>query len=232
MAAGADRLELDVHGTADGHVVVLHDALLDRTTDGSGPVREQTLAAVQRLDAGARFTAPDGSHPFAGRGIRIPTLDALLHAQPDVPLNIEIKQDQPAIEHTVLEVLDRYGARERTLLAAEHLHIMERIRAAAPDMLTGFASAEVADFVFRLRDGRMAGYRPIGVALQVPPSFGDVEIVTAESVRVAHDFGLEVHVWTINDPDEIDRLLDLGVDAIMTDLPAMAMDVYRRRGVR
>lgn len=232
MAAGADRLELDVHGTADGHVVVLHDALLDRTTDGSGPVREQTLAAVQRLDAGARFTASDGGHPFAGRGIRIPTLDALLHAQPDVPLNIEIKQDQPAIEHAVLDVLDRYGARERTLLAAEHLHIMERIRAAAPDMLTGFASAEVADFVFRLRDGRMSGYRPIGVALQVPPSFGDVEIVTAESVRVAHDFGLEVHVWTINDPDEIDRLLDLGVDAIMTDLPAMAMDVYRRRGVR
>lgn len=232
LDAGAERLELDVHATSDGHVVVLHDALLDRTTDGTGPVRALTLDALRRLDAGARFTAPDGSRPFAGRGIRVPTLDALLAAHPDVPLNIEIKQDEPAIEDAVLAVLDRHGARERTLLAAEHIHIMERIRAAAPDMLTGSASAEVADFVFRLREGRLADHRPAGVALQVPPSFGDIEIVTAESVRAAHDLGLEMHVWTINDADEIDRLLDLGVDAIMTDLPAMAMDVYRRRGVR
>jgi glycerophosphoryl diester phosphodiesterase len=211
---------------------VLHDPLVDRTTDGSGPVRALTLEDLQRLDAGARFVAPDGSQPFRGRGVRVPTLDALLAAHPDVPLNIEIKQDEPAIEDAVLAVLDRHGARERTLLAAEHIHIMERIRAAAPDMLTGSASAEVADFVFRLREGRLADYRPVGVALQVPPSFGDIEIVTQESVRAAHDLGLEVHVWTINDADEIERLLDLGVDAIMTDLPAMAMDVYRRRRVR
>lgn len=212
--------------------MVLHDETLDRTTDGNGPVRALSLAEVQRLDAGARFTAPDGSQPFRGRGIRVPTLDALLAAHPGVPLNIEIKQDEPAIEREVLAVLDRHGARERTLLAAEHLHIMERIRAAAPDMLTGFAAAEVADFIFRVRDGRMADYRPAGVALQVPPAHGDIDIVTPPVVRAAHDLGLEVHVWTINDAAGIERLLDLDVDGIMTDLPAMAMDVFRRRGLR
>jgi glycerophosphoryl diester phosphodiesterase len=232
LAAGAERLELDVHATSDGHVVVFHDAELDRTTDGTGLVRERTLAELKQLDAGARFTAPDGSRSFDGRGIRVPTLDELLAAHPGVPLNIEIKQDEPAIEPAVLAVLDRHGARERTLLAAEHLNIMQRIRAAAPDVLTSFAADEVADFVFRLQEGRMADYRPAGVALQVPPSFGDIQIVTTESVRAAHDHGLEVHVWTINEPAEVDRLLDLGVDAIMTDLPAMAMDVYRRRGLR
>jgi glycerophosphoryl diester phosphodiesterase len=233
LAAGADRLELDVHATADGHVVVFHDETVDRTTDGSGPVKSRTLVELKRLDAGHQFCAPDGSYPFRGRGIRIPTLDELLAAAPDVPLNIEIKQDHPAIEAAVLAVLDRHRARERTLLAAEEGSIMTRIRAAAPDVVTSFSAPEVADFVFRLRDGRLgADYRPQGVALQVPPSYEGTDIVTAESVSAAHGLGLEVHVWTINVADEMDALLDLGVDALMTDFPAVAAAVLRRRGQR
>lgn len=232
LADGADRLELDVHATADGHVVVLHDPVVDRTTDGTGEVRRLPLAALRRLDAGHRFRAADGTFPFRGRGITVPTLDELLAAHPGVPLNIEIKQDDPPIEAAVLAVLDRHGARESTLLAAEHAHIMHRIRAAAPDVVTSFSAQEVGEFVFRLRDGRLADYRPAGVALQVPPSFEGTAIVTAESVAAAHRLGLEVHVWTINDPGEMEALLDLGVDALMTDLPAVAAAVLRRRGAR
>lgn len=213
-------------------MVVLHDPVLDRTTDGSGPVRERTLAEVKQLDAGYRFTTPAGEQPWLGRGIRIPTLDELLAAHRGVPLNIEIKQDEPAIEQAVLAVLDRHGARDATLLAAEHAPIMARIRAAAPGMLTSCSAAEAAEFVFRLRDGRLAGWTLPAVALQVPPSYEGIEIVTAESVAAAHDLGLEVHVWTINDPAEMESLLALGVDAIMTDVPALAMDVLRRRGLR
>ncbi len=200
LAAGAERLELDVHATADGHVVVLHDPTVDRTTDGSGAVHTLSLAELKRLDAGARFTLSDGTTPFRGRGVRVPTLAELLEACPGVPLNIEIKQEEPAIEAAVLAVLDRFDARERTLLAAEESVIMDRIRVAAPEMLTSFAAPEVADFVYRFRDGRLDDYRPPGIALQVPPSFGDVTIVSAESVAAAHRLGLEVHVWTINEP--------------------------------
>src|SRR5204862_4752853 len=142
------------------------------------------------------FTAADGSHPWRGRGIRVPTLRELLVAFPDVPLNIEVKQAEPPIVEAVLAELDRAGARERILLAAEHHEILEHIRAAAPGMLTSFSAAEVADFVFRVRDRRLEDYRPRGVALQVPPVYGDVTIVTAQSLAVAHDLGLEVHVWT------------------------------------
>jgi glycerophosphoryl diester phosphodiesterase len=212
--------------------VVLHDPTVDRTTDGSGAVKAMRLAALQTLDAGAAFVAPDGSHPFRGQGIRVPTLRELLAAQPDVPLNIEVKQDDPPIVDHVLGDLDAFGARERTLLAAEHHHIMERIRAAAPDMPTSSSAAEVADFVYRLRDGRLDDYRPAAVALQVPPAFGGTAIVTAESVAAAHRFGLEVHVWTINDEAEMERLLDLGVDALMSDFPARGAGVLRRRGLR
>src|SRR5207249_2148432 len=197
LRAGADRLELDVHATADGHVVVLHDEALDRTTDGTGPVRGLPLAALQRLDAGCRFRAPDGTFPFRDRGLRVPALAAVLEAFPGGPPNTEKTQLSPPIEHTVVALLDRFAARAHTLLAAEDGTIMTRIRAAAPDMLTSFSAPEVAEFIYRLRDGELAGYRPPGVVLQVPPSFGDVQIITEASVAAAHALGLEIHAWTI-----------------------------------
>jgi glycerophosphoryl diester phosphodiesterase len=217
-----------VHATLDGVVVVIHDDVVDRTTDGTGRVAALPLAAVQRLDAGWHFRAPDGTRPFRGRGLRVPTLAAVLEAFPGVPLNVEVKQREPAIEATVLATLDRFGARAQTLLAAEDGTIMTRLRAAAPDVLTGFSAPEVSEFVYRLRDRRLAGYRPPGVALQVPPAFHDVAIITAESVAAAHALGLEVHAWTINDEAEMRALLALGVDGLMTDLPALAAAVLGR----
>lgn len=199
-------------------MVVIHDADVDRTTRGRGPVRRHTFAELRRLDAGG--------------GERVPSLDEVLRAHPGVPLNIEIKQDDPPIEELVLEILDRHGARETVLLAAEHARIMERIRRAAPDVLTSHSAAEVADFVSRLRGGRLTGYRPPGVAWQVPPSYQGTPIVTPDFVAAAHDLGTEVHVWTINSPTDMHALLDLDVDGIMTDVPAIAMKVLRERGLR
>jgi glycerophosphoryl diester phosphodiesterase len=133
-------------------------------------VKSLPLARVQRLDAGHHFRAEDGSYPHRGCGIRVPTLRELLAAHPDVPLNIEIKQDDPPIVDRVLADLDAYDARGRTCLAAEHHHIMEQIRAAAADVATSFSAFEVADFVSRLIEGRFDGYRPLGIALRCPPS--------------------------------------------------------------
>jgi glycerophosphoryl diester phosphodiesterase len=232
LAGGADRLELDVHGTADGAVVVLHDATLERTTDGAGPVRARTLAEVEVLDAGYRFAGPDGGFPFRGRGLRVPTLDALLAAFPDVALNVEVKQAEPPLVPAVLAVLDRHRARERVLLAAEDGAIMTSVRAAAPDVPTSASADEVAEFVRRLRDGQLADWRPRACALQVPAAWGGVPIVTREAVAAAHARGLEVHVWTVNDEAEMHALLDLDVDGLMSDFPARAAGVLRARGLR
>jgi len=218
-AEGADVLELDVHATADGEVVVLHDATLDRTTEGSGAVRERPWDEVRRLDAGFRFT-PDGGRtfPYRGQGVTIPRLADLMTALPAMPLNIEVKQGDPPIVGAVIALVR--GARAPVVLAAEHDAIMLAIRAAAPDLPTSLAAGEVAAFHDAVEHGRAPALPPSVVALQIPPRFGDIELVTAASVGAAHAAGVEMHVWTINDPAEIHRLLDLGVDGIVSDFPA------------
>jgi glycerophosphoryl diester phosphodiesterase len=232
LRAGADRLELDVHGTADGEVVVIHDATLDRTTNGSGEVRAHALADIQRLDAGHRFQDADGAFSFRGRGVRVPTLGEVVSGFPGVPLNIEIKQLDPPIEDAVLAVFDRFSARDQVLLAAEDGRIMTRIRGAADGMLTGSSVDDVVAFAEAWEAGRLESHRPPGVALQVPPDFLGKPLVTAELVEWAHRLGMEVHVWTIDDEVEMERLLGLGVDAIMTDLPHRAAATFRRLGLR
>jgi glycerophosphoryl diester phosphodiesterase len=228
LRAGADRLELDVHGTADGEVVVIHDPTLDRTTDGSGEVRARTLAEIRRFDAGYRFLDAAGAAPFRGRGVRVPTLAEVLAAFPGVPLNVEIKQRAPTIEDAVLAVFDRFAARAQVLLAAEDGRIMARIRERAGGVLTGSSVDDVVAFAEAWEAGRLDRYRHPGVALQVPPDFFGRPLVTRELVEHAHRLGVEVHVWTIDDPVEMERLLGLGVDGLMTDVPHRAAGVIGR----
>jgi glycerophosphoryl diester phosphodiesterase len=228
LAAGAQILELDVHASADGEIVVVHDATLERISGGRGLVREHSLRELKRLDAGYRFVTAAGEFPFRGKGLRIPTLAEVLERFSGTPLNIEIKQEGEGVIDRVLETIDRFGARGDVLVAAERLPLMRAIRSAAPDLLTGFCAEEVAEFLSHVASPR-ADYRPVGAALQVPPVFGEIEIVTEASVESAHQLGVEVHVWTINDPGQIERLLDIGVDAIMSDYPARAAPLLQRR---
>ncbi|MFN8640307.1 MAG: glycerophosphodiester phosphodiesterase [Candidatus Binatia bacterium] len=229
-ALGADYLELDVHATSDGEVVVLHDPLLDRTTNGSGPVREQRWRDVAQLDAGWHFTHDGHTFPYRGQGVRIPRLAEVLAAHPGRRFNIEIKQGDPAIVAATLAVLRHADALDRTLLAAEHDDIMAAIRAAVGDTVaTGMSVGDVVAFIDRLLRDDWADYAPPGTALQVPPAHDGIAIVSAASVAAAHRVGLEVHVWTINDAAEIDRLLDLGVDGVMSDLPGLVATAVRRR---
>jgi len=232
LTLGADMLELDVHASRDGVVVVFHDPTLDRTTNGTGPLRERSLYELQQLDAGYHFTRDGHDFPYRGHGLRIPTLEAVLKDFPLAHCNIEIKQADPPIVTDVLQVIRRLGAQHRVLLAAEHDPIMQQIRPLAGDIATSFSAAEVADFVGRQQAGGLDNYQPSGHALQIPPRFNDIELITEESIAAAHRCGLEVHAWTINDADEMKRLLGLGVDGIISDLPGLArvvVDAFVKR---
>ncbi|HEV8714444.1 MAG TPA: glycerophosphodiester phosphodiesterase [Candidatus Binatia bacterium] len=226
---GVSYVELDVHATHDGQIVVIHDETLERTTNGKGKVQEYTLAELRQLDAGYWFSTDTQQFPFRAAGVRIPTLAEVLREFPQLKFTVEIKQVEPPIEESVTTVVRDCGRAEDVILASEHDRVISRVRTLAPDIATSFATGDVVDFIQRVSTGQLAEYRPAGLALQIPPKFHEVPLVTAETVTAAHALGLEIHVWTINEPQEMERLLDLGVDGIMSDFPGRLREVVRRR---
>ena len=232
VAQGAAILESDVHVSRDGALVLIHDDELGRTTDGSGRVADHTLAELRALDAGHRFSPRgDGRFPYRGRGVRIPTLEKALEAFPHVHWNLELKERIPALIEKTVALVRRAGREGSVLLAAAEDEIMADLRAHLAKTGARPAVGAAAGDVLRFLHAALAGEPPPPgpMALQVPPDFGGRPLVTREFVAHAHAHGLVVHVWTINEPAEIERLLDLGVDGIMSDFPARAARVIAAR---
>jgi glycerophosphoryl diester phosphodiesterase len=228
LAQGVPYLEMDCHATADGEIVIHHDDTLDRTSDASGPIRARTFAELERVDAGYGFS-PDGgrTHPFRGRGVRVPRLVEVLTAFPEARINLEVKQAEPPIAEEVVRLIHRAKAEQRVLLAAEDEAILAELRALDPATALGSSLEDVVAFVRAGAEGRLREFRPRGHALQVPSHALGQALVTRDFVARAHDRGLFVHVWTINEPDEMRELLALGVDGLMSDFPARLVEVTR-----
>lgn len=229
---GAGFVELDVRGTKDGEVVVIHDATLNRTTNGRGPVNQRTLQELKALDAGYWFT-PDGgiSYPFRAKKIEIPTLEEFLSSFPQARAVVEIKPGLPPITKKVVELIRRLGKENQVLLATEDDQIMKDMRAeiegARLTVATGFSYGEVAAFIQWVTGARKTAFRPPGQALQIPCEYRGITLVSDLSVEAAHEVGLEMFVWTVNDVGEMERLLALGVDGIITDYPARLRDLLK-----
>ena len=230
---GIVYMELDVHLTSDGHVVVLHDETLERTTNGHGQVKDQTLAKLQQFDAGYHFSPDDGkTFPFRGQGVTISPLAEVLRRFPQVRFTVEIKQKEPPVEEQVIAVVQECGVADTVVLASEHDAVVARVRNLAPDIATNCAVGEVFEFMQKVFTNQLDDYRPPGQAFQIPPEYEGVALVTSETVAAIHALGAEVHVWTINDPQEMERLFDLGVDGLMSDFPGRLLDVARKRVTR
>ncbi|MGD1999128.1 MAG: glycerophosphodiester phosphodiesterase [Desulfobacterales bacterium] len=226
MAAGADVLEMDVRTTADGHLVVLHDATVDRTTDGSGAVNEMTLAQLKTLDAGYRWTADQGrSFPFRGRGITVPSLSEVLAAFADTPFITEIKEKQPEVSQPVCDLLHQHGQISRVLVASVHAGVLKRFRQVCPGAATSAGPSEALWFYLFGRAGLASLYSPAMQALQVPVTFIGLEVVTSQFVAAAHARNMTVAVWTVNAEETMRRLITAGVDGIMTDYPDRLADI-------
>ncbi len=212
---GADMLELDVRLTRDGHVVVIHDETVDRTTDGTGEVGSLTLDELRGLDAGYRFVSPEGETSFRGRGVRVPLLSEVLEAFPGMRINAEAKE--PQVAAPLAEVIRSHEAEYRTLFAAE----FERYRAAVDRYPGPWGASRHHVFWFWLGHRLPGGglYTPGADILQVPEVWNGLRIVTPRFIREAHDRNLPVHVWTVDDPDDMRRLLGWGVDGIQSDRP-------------
>ncbi|WCO66901.1 glycerophosphodiester phosphodiesterase family protein [Iamia majanohamensis] len=211
---GYRHLELDVRATADGEVVVFHDATLDRVTDATGRLRARTLA---QLD-GVRVA---GTEP-------VPRLADVLSAWPEVRVNIDPKED--AVVAPLVELLGPGDLLDRVCVTSFSDRRLARLRrAVGPRLCTALGPAAMARL--RLAASGVPTRRLRGGVAQVPPRLRGVELLDAAVVRTAHRLGIPVHVWVVDEAEEMERLLDLGVDGLMTDRPTVLRDVLRRRGL-
>jgi glycerophosphoryl diester phosphodiesterase len=224
---GADYIELDVHCTRDGEVVVVHDERLSRIASDDRLIAEMTMAELEAADAAFNFTC-DGGWPLRGQGIRVPRLAEVLESWPALHFVIEFKPRESVIADATLEVVRRARMERRVLFASERLAPIARVRTLAPQIPTNLPLTEVVAFVQTLPSGAPP-YTGTGDALQIPPEYQGVKLATAEVIAAAHRKGLEVHVWTINDQSEMERLLALGVDGIITDHPSRLLTLLHSR---
>lgn len=221
-----DMLELDVHLTRDGEVVVAHDSTLERCTEGEGPLAALTLAELRELDAGYRFT-PDGgrTYPFRGQGVQVPTLREVLRAFPGLRLNLEAKPDVPGMEHALREVLREEGALLRVCVGSEQDALGARLAEAMPEACHFYPRDALAALVLAVRTGEPLPEEERYTVLDMPLYFGEVRLVDEVLLREAAARGRWINVWTVDDPEEMKRLAAEGVGGIMTDRPDLLREV-------
>lgn len=215
VEAGYRYLETDVHATADGKLVAFHDATLDRVTDGAGRIADLHWKDVRR----ARVA---GVEP-------VPLFEELLEAFPGARWNVDVKAESAL--HPLLNLIARTRSWHRVCVGSfSEARVARAQRLAGPRLATSYGTGGVLGL--RLRSwGWPAALRGSAVAAQVPESQSGVPVVDHRFVRAAHARGLQVHVWTVNDPRRMHRLLDLGVDGIMTDHIDTLRGVLQERGV-
>jgi glycerophosphoryl diester phosphodiesterase len=246
VEAGATGIELDVHATADGELVVCHDETVDRTTASQGTIASFTLEELRTMDfsywwiEGADVTpgrAP-ADYPFRGRApddpsFGIATLREVLERFPGVVLNLDIKQTAPVVapyEETLARLLAEFGRTEDVIVASFLDPATDAFRRFAPEVPTSAGTMATAEAWQAVQAGEEMPDIP-AVAYQVPERQGDLVVVDERFVAAAHRRGRAVHVWTVNETTSMERLLDLGVDGIISDLPTTLCGVVAARGV-
>jgi glycerophosphoryl diester phosphodiesterase len=246
LDAGATGIELDVHATADGELVVCHDATVDRTTPATGTIASFTLAELRRLDfsywwiPGADVTPdrPAQDYPFRGRAPQDPsfgiaTLREVLERFPGVVLNLDIKQTAPVVapyEEALARLLAEFERRDDVIVASFLDPATDAFRRLAPSVPTSAGTIATAEAWRAVQAGEGVPAMD-AVAFQVPERQGDLVVVDDRFVAAAHGAGKAVHVWTVNDTESMGRLLDLGVDGIISDVPTTLCGVLSSRGV-
>jgi glycerophosphoryl diester phosphodiesterase len=239
----ADVLETDVRLSRDGHVIVTHDARVDRTTDGGGAVRDMTLIELKKLDAGYRFFNLQGE-TYRGRGIQLLTLDELFTRYPQTGINIDIKDNDPAAATAVAEVIERHPQASWVNTGSFHAKCLRHFRRIAPTASTAALQDEVARLYFGGMRQRRASSRHADVAraatpadkllayrcLQIPVAWYGIPLATDSFIQQVQALGVAMIYWTINDSTAMRTLLQQGVDGIVTDRADLALTVFRNCG--
>jgi glycerophosphoryl diester phosphodiesterase len=232
---GADVLEMDAHITKDGHIVLMHDEEVDRTTDGTGLIENLTLDELKQLDAAYDWSNDDGkTFPYRGQGIQVPTLDELFERFPQMRYVIEIKLTQNPIDKPLCDLIRQYKMQDKVLIASFHDEAMQNFRQTCPEVATSASRGEVTRFVL-LGKVFLSGLDvPQYESIQPPYDPEDsmnIPIMTERFIREAHAKNIAVEPWTVNDPELMKQYIEWGVDGIITDRPDLMVEILRELGL-
>ncbi|MCB8943487.1 MAG: glycerophosphodiester phosphodiesterase [Ardenticatenaceae bacterium] len=229
VALGVDALEMDIHSTADGVLVVSHDPDVDRVTNGQGQIHDLALAELKELDAGYWWTADSGqTYPFRGQGITIPTLEEVFRAFPQMWINVDIKQSEPGIVRPFANLIRQYNMTDKMMVGSFDGRTVAEFRRECPQVAAA-ATENEARLLFGLsKAGLERLYWGRAQAMQLPEYEGRIHVVTPRFVAAAHRVGTAVHVWTVDEVADMQRMIDMGVDGLMTDYPDRLLKLLGR----
>lgn len=227
VALGVDGLELDVRLSRDGIVVVHHDARLERTTNGSGRVRDVTAGELARVDAACRF-GRGGGQAWQSAAVGVPTLAEVLRRYRDCWIIVEMKENEPDLARATVDAVRQANACERVCLGGFGLRAMVEARRHGPEIATSAAKEEVRWALYRSWVAWPVA-APAYAGFQVPERSGTTRVVSERFIRIAHRRDLFVQTWTIDQPDDMHRLLGWGVDGLISDRPDIAVPLVSER---
>jgi glycerophosphoryl diester phosphodiesterase len=228
MAMGADVVDVDVSRSKDGVLVAFHDPTLTRITGQPGRVRDMTIAQLQKLDAGWSFVKGN-THPFRGKGVKIPSLESIIQRFPSALLSLDLKDESTAMNQPLCDLLTRFDRTDDVFVGSNNDAQILQFRQLCPTVRT---SATMVD-VYANRDARASNdpnFVPAVTIDQPPYRIGTRTLVDKESLAWAHSHGVAILTWVVNEPKDMEHLIDIGVDGIYTSYPDRLIAILKKRG--
>lgn len=229
---GADVLEMDAHITKDGHIVLMHDATVDDTTDGTGPIEGMTLDELKQFDAGYDWTDDGGqTFPYRGQGIQVPTLIELFEKYPQERYVIEIKPAEGPLGDELCNLIREYSMQDKVAVASFHDEALQAFRETCPEVATSASRGEVTKFVLLGKVFLSGLVNPAYQSIQPPfdpEESMNIPIMTKRFIRESHAKNIKIAPWTVNDPELMKQYIGWGVDGIITDRPDLMVEILGR----
>ncbi|MBB3059676.1 glycerophosphodiester phosphodiesterase [Microbulbifer rhizosphaerae] len=226
---GVDAVELDLSLTADGHLVLMHDNRVDRTTDGRGSVADMTLAELRELNVAHNWSRDGENYPYRRQPLRIATIDEVFAALPEIPVIIELKNNDVKAARALCDSIRRFGRQDRVIVSSFHQKVIGDFRRLCPEVATGAAVADALLFYAAqlLHLERLLSLRY--QTMQLPMRYYGIRVFSPRFLHAARKCNLHLSVWTVNDIADMQHYIDLGVDGIVTDRPDILRSLLRER---
>ena len=224
-------LEADVHLTKDLHLVVIHDETVDRTTDGTGVVRDFTLEDLQQLDAGYGYKDEEGHHPYRGQGIVVPSLREVLLRYPQQRIVLDLKVVSKEMVQGLIDLIENLGNFERLLIASRNPQLIEQIRLRSPDWIFAGTSTQIYQSIIFL-SMFLEPIDPIKADVYYIPEVNEgITLLSKRLLGEMHRRGKSVLIWTINEEEDMKRLIAFDVDGIVTDRPSKLLQILKDQNI-